>query len=127
MSNTIATEPTTGTFDGEFKRDPNAFPLGDSDRLLVAMIHARPEHAAFLKAQIGIQDDEEFKSHILSIQEEAYKVRRYLFEKLESLARFDCGDHISDLAWQVFPYQCIRWFGFAAYVMQIEHLLSCYC
>ncbi|EPT05431.1 hypothetical protein FOMPIDRAFT_127976 [Fomitopsis schrenkii] len=44
------------------------------------------DEIAFHKAQTGIQDDEELKSHIIAVQRDAY---------------------------EVFPYPCIRWFTFA--------------
>ncbi|KAJ7467478.1 hypothetical protein FB451DRAFT_1352474 [Mycena latifolia] len=44
-----------------------------------------PAELAFLKAQTGVQDDEELKAHVLALQKKAY---------------------------EVYPYPCIRRFGF---------------
>ena len=74
MSSIAIAEPTVGSFGVELKRDPNAFPL--DERMLGALLKARPEHVEFLKAQTGIQDEDELKAHILNIQKEAYQVSR---------------------------------------------------
>ena len=73
MSDTSTTKSSTpvGTFASELKRDPNAFPLQDSAHLWQL---AKPEHLEFIKTHTGIEDEEELKRHILSIQREAYQV-----------------------------------------------------
>ncbi|OJA12406.1 hypothetical protein AZE42_03402 [Rhizopogon vesiculosus] len=42
-----------------------------------ALYSLTPEDAVFFKTQIGIDDDEELKRHILEIQAKAYKVAPY--------------------------------------------------
>ncbi|KAG8219065.1 hypothetical protein J3R82DRAFT_4821 [Butyriboletus roseoflavus] len=57
---------------------PDAEPLGAAYAL-------SPEQATFFKAQTGIDDDDDLRTHILEVQERAFKI---------------------------FPYPCIRWFMF---------------
>jgi hypothetical protein len=40
------------------------------------------ESLAFLKAEIGIQDDDELKNHILSVQARAYAVSNVPFKRV---------------------------------------------
>ncbi|KAJ7823103.1 hypothetical protein B0H13DRAFT_2241526 [Mycena leptocephala] len=62
-----------------------------------------PAELAFLKTQTGIQDDEELKAHVLAIQKKAYEICMGL----------NC----------VYPYACIRLFGFVNRAAH-EHVLD---
>ena len=79
-----------------------------------------PEETAFLKSQVGIEDEEELKSHIFAVQKEAWEVRRYPLT-LKPITRSDVLKyHINILGIsKVMNYMCIRSFGFLTYVSMI--------
>ena len=63
------------------------------------------ENIAFMKAQTGIQGNEEIKQHIMKIQAYAYQVR---FQDIAHLLTIlDHGPRV-----KVYPYPFIRWFWF---------------
>ena len=68
------------------------------------------EEEAFLKSETGIQDTEELKKHIIEVQEDAYKVSR-----CSHAYRINLHGAVTDILVrvQVYPYPCIRGFGFA--------------
>ena len=61
--------------------------------------------SVFFKQQTGIDDNDELKTHLLSIQAEAYNVTRIFF----------CTWPLSDPTCKVKPYPCIRRFSWARY------------
>ena len=68
-----------------------------------------PEEEAFFKSETGIQDTEELKKHIIQVQEDAYKVSRCSrTDRKKSTPGSDIVFRV-----QVYPYPCIRAFGFA--------------
>jgi hypothetical protein len=62
--------------------------------------------SAFFKQQTGIDDNDELKTHLLSIQAEAYKVTHLVFSLL--------GPYLIQSS-KVKPYPCIRHFSWARY------------
>ena len=65
------TTSTSGSFGSELKRSAKAYP---TDERVLLRLFARPEQVEFIKSQTGIQDEDELKAHVLSIQKEAYEV-----------------------------------------------------
>ncbi|KAG7448598.1 uncharacterized protein BT62DRAFT_889725 [Guyanagaster necrorhizus] len=53
------------------------------------------DEAAFFKSETGIEDDDELKSHILTVQAEAYKIRPYPCIRIFSFMRLKISRHPS--------------------------------
>jgi hypothetical protein len=73
------------------------------------LLELNPGEEAFFKSETGIQDTEELRRHIIEVQEDAYKVSRCSYANQIKYTR---GGNIV-LRVQVYPYPCIRGFGFA--------------
>ena len=66
--------PATMILDGETETHLRTLHLNG------ALLELGPEEEAFFRAEIGIQDTEELRKHIIEVHEEAYKVGTCLLE-----------------------------------------------
>jgi hypothetical protein len=51
--------------------------LGNTPNLDESLYSLNPEETAFYQAQTGIQDEQELKAHIMSVQRQAFAVHPY--------------------------------------------------
>jgi hypothetical protein len=79
----------------QLKLDPSLYNLKDDEK-------------AFLKHMTKIEDEEELKEHVLSVQQQAFEVGFY---SLLSGAPYNAPQYH-----QVHPYPCIQGFRFLTYV-----------